>query len=93
VVINSLLATLRLQERAGNDADSSMDSTTVYDRLYGERKRVEELLEAKRRELQHAEVAECSFAPRTNSAGRRRPTSEPPVRVPSLALLAPARSL
>ena len=64
----------------GLDSSSvSSHADTVYDRLHTESKRVQEAIEAKRRAKEEAELAECTFAPRTNVVARRGSSQDPPV--------------
>ncbi len=58
---------------------SGASGDTVYERLHTDGKRVDETLAAKRRAKQLAELEQCTFAPRTNTAARRS-GAEPPVR-------------
>ena len=66
----------------GSDAESVSSVPSLFERLYTDHKRVEDLLEAKRKELADAEVAECTFKPKTNAISRRE-GGDPEVRGPS----------
>lgn len=58
-----------------------MSSTpSLFERLYTDHKRVEEVLEQKRQELKAAELKGCTFKPKTNTISRRRSGGDPEVR-------------
>ena len=70
----------KASDAGSEDGDSVSSTPSLFERLYTDHKRVEEVLEQKRQELKAAELKGCTFKPKTNTISRRRSGGDPEVR-------------